>query len=219
MQNRTGAHPRGSYGGSVAMARLERPYIPLSVRVQVAARQLRERWLAGDKLAGSVLYGLSLSTDRDAGDPTMSDSKRLRALLGALFADRPCALDHDPALVNRRRVRRRVKGKMVTAYSPDANDPRYLVYRESGPVGGGSEHDIKTRVRGDHGQLSDLGLARKEKRRRRRAARLKVTPTEGRLRKGMKITGTIGVGRIVSAPLRSANRWPPKGSRKLRGRW
>lgn len=87
---------------------------------------------------------------------------RLRAFL---FGDRANALDHDPALVNRMRrsSHKMVRGKMrkITIYSPDANDPKHLLYREAGP---GSDHDIKTRVRGDGAQRSDLGQRRYNKR-------------------------------------------------------
>lgn len=55
------------------------------------------------------------------------------------------------------------------------------------------EHRIKSLVRGDGAQLSDAAKLRKEKRRIKGHAR-------------------------VSVPIRSANRWPAKGSRPLRRR-
>lgn len=127
------------------MARLYRPYIPLAVRVAVAERQARIRRIA---------YSESMFD---------SDGARLAYLMRQLFGDKPHALDHNPALVNRRRYVRNGK----TFYDPPANDPDYLIYREAGP---GSDHDIKTRVRGEHGQHSDLALARIEKRRMKKKA-------------------------------------------------
>jgi len=80
-------------------------------------------------------------------------------MLKLLFANQPFQLDHDPALVNREFNKRNHR------YTPDANDPVYLVYRTK------DAHDIKTRVRGDGAQHSDLGLRRKMKRIERRETR------------------------------------------------
>lgn len=113
--------------------------------------------------------------DRDVG-------KQLDSALVTLAAKMRCEvrdlhLDHDPALVNREKMieivgcrswkptRRCVivpKGAKVLRYFPDANDPAHLFWRVGGKTG--SEHDVKTRVRGEHGQHSDLALARKNKR-------------------------------------------------------
>jgi hypothetical protein len=193
------------------MARLHRPYIPLPVRVQVAHRQLGERYpIPKDWVP---LHYASLK----------SYSARLDYLLRLLFESRPVALDHDPALVNRRRYVRRGK----TVYEPPANDPYYLRYRPAGPVGGGSDHDIKTRVRGDGAELSDLAKARKAKRvrenraRGRGAAPLPQKRTSGppaASGKGSKKGKTPGFCSRAARPLRSANRWPPRGSRKLNRR-
>lgn len=136
------------------MSRLVRPYIPLAVRVQVAERQL-------GTIGGTlVLHGL--------GGERVTARHRLNVLLGLLFNGEPSQLDHDPALVNRKFNKRTKK------YTPDANDPRYLIYRTK------SNHDTKTRVRGDHGQHSDLALVRKHKRRERKAARPKRKWAPGR---------------------------------------
>jgi hypothetical protein len=89
-------------------------------------------------------------------------------------------LHHRPALLNRERD--------GNDYIPRANDPDYLVYLPK------DDHDIETRVRGQRGQHSDLGLARKRKRKERKSKRRKT--------------------KWSSRPLRSANRWPKK---KLRG--
>lgn len=93
-----------------------RPYIPLSVRVRVAERQLwRDRG-----------YNAEYDCLRETG----SMSERLEWLLAALFNGQSCALDHDPALI----LRPFVDG----FYSPEANDPRYLIYREK------ADHQQKT---------------------------------------------------------------------------
>lgn len=133
--------------------KLYRPYIPLDVRCAVAARQL----LAHDALeprttiARSVLYGL-VGTKGAA---------RLLRLLQALASTMVCTvkdlhLDHDPALGARKR---RGEGKN-TIYSPRANDPDHLIYREK------KAHQIKTNVRGEHGQFPDRVLIKRERQRR-----------------------------------------------------
>lgn len=108
-------------------------------------------------------------------------STRLKFSLQSLFwnAKETAELHHRPALVNRQRKRN-------GDYEPPANDPDYLVYIAE------DDHDIETRVRGLHGQHSDLGMARKNKR---------IARNRDPKRRKTKI--------------RSANRWPPKGSQKL----
>ena len=71
-------------------------------------------------------------------------------------------------------------------YDPPANDPDHLFYLSE------CDHDIETRIRGLRGNHSDLGMMRKNKRiaRNRDPSRRK-------------------------AKIRSANRWPPKGTRKI----
>jgi len=76
---------------------------------------------------------------------------RLAGILLILFGGKKAELHHRPALVNRRRKRN-------GDYDPPANDPNFLVYLAD------DDHDIETRVRGQHGQHSDLGMVRKNKR-------------------------------------------------------
>lgn len=102
------------------MTRLRRPYIPLSVRVEVAERQLREQMEEPHprgREAGTywMFYANSM--------PYLALSKRLDYLLKYLFGDQPYQLDHDPALS----LRRYSAGH--DRYYPDANDPNYLLYR------------------------------------------------------------------------------------------
>ena len=75
---------------------------------------------------------------------------RLKALLRLLFGDAACDLDHDPPLMLRGK---RLRGHR-TFYIPDANDPAHLVYRLT------EDHRIKTFVRGDGAQRSDMAQRR-----------------------------------------------------------
>lgn len=134
------------------MARLYRPNIPLAVRVQVAAGQLKA---SRPMLAMSVIYGLD--------DPTLSDGHRLRVLLGHLFGENPYQLDHNPALA----LRKKRKRGSIMIYSPPANDPAFLIYRDK------LAHHIKTNVRGDGAQFSDTVLMKRERRRKKKIARRK----------------------------------------------
>jgi hypothetical protein len=116
------------------MSRLPRPFIPFSVRVQVATRQIIERF---------------------GRRPLFVDKtplkQKLAIMLDVLFEGKS-ELHHRPALLNRPWNTRKKD------YDPPANDPGFLVYLAD------DTHDIETRVRGLHGQHSDLGLARKNKR-------------------------------------------------------
>lgn len=134
------------------MARLPRPYIPWSVREQVIDRQMAEASFAPTAAA--------LDTD--------SAERRVRWKLEEFFSGKAVELHHRPALVNRHHVYR--DGRVV-AYIPAANDPEHLVYLLAGA---GEDHDVETRVRGLHGQHSDLALARKRKRKERKAKRRKT---------------------------------------------
>lgn len=122
---------------------MSRPRVPVAVQIAVAERQLRER--------GTVPMFASLPGTQP------SAVHRLRSMLVALFGKEPCHLDHDPPLMLRWRT--------AAGYSPDANDPEFLVWRTA------EEHRIKTYVRGDGAQLSDMGKRRKEIRRRKKAER------------------------------------------------
>ncbi|PWT73732.1 MAG: hypothetical protein C5B60_07830 [Chloroflexi bacterium] len=129
--------------------RLERPHIPITTRVQVAAWQCT----CCGKLE-AVLEAAQL--------PRPSD--QLAHLLHALFDNEPCHLDHDPPLCLRHRT---PKG----AYDPPADSVHHLVYRTA------QDHKIKTFVRGDGAQLSDMAKRRKElKRRRKSKPRWRPTP-------------------------------------------
>jgi len=147
---------------------MKRPHIPLTVRVAVAERQVRA--------TGSIFWPLYLSAmDKDSGlTEPWSLTRRLRVLLNELFADQPFQLDHDPALVLRKFNRRTGK------YTPDANNPDYLVYRTT------ADHQQKTTGR-KPGALktittkgSDIGLktkfARLERKTRKRKQKIASRP-------------------------------------------
>lgn len=103
--------------------RLRRPYIPIAVRLEVATRQ----WMFGNHPVPRGHDSLRLNWEFKR---LKGNGRRLRFLLKYMF-ERP-QLDHDPALENR-------KCNAVTGkYTPDANDPRYLVYREK------EDHGFKT---------------------------------------------------------------------------
>ncbi len=132
------------------MPRLYRPHIPLEVRCRVAERQLSR-------------YGLTIEWRVDEKGLKPSSGERLSTLLKVLAAALHCEvedlrLDHDPALATRMK---RSMPSGITAYSPDANSPDHLIYREK------HAHHIKTNVRGDHGQHPDRVLIKRERKRQR----------------------------------------------------
>lgn len=87
-----------------------RPSIPMSVRVAVAERQAQcdSTWW--------LLYFSALTSEK------LTLGRRLAILLEHL--PKGAQLDHDPALILRPFSPRTGK------YTPDANDPRFLTYRE-----------------------------------------------------------------------------------------
>lgn len=119
--------------------KLPRPHVPIMVRIEVAQRQLR---------------GFGMTVDRNKDEESVAYLDRLLLTLSLCFEScfQPMVLDHDPALCNRQFSKR--SGK----YKPDANDPKFLIYRTK------LDHDLKTRVRGDGAQLADLAMLRKNKR-------------------------------------------------------
>lgn len=183
------------------MAKLYRPPIPLSVKVAVARRQLIERGNAARVRFPTPATSLPLY-------------KQLTFLLSVLSESMMCEveelrLDHDPALGLRKRTG---EGK-TTVYDPPANDPNFMAYRPHGAQHAAS-HDVKTRIRGDHGQFSDVTLIKRERRRTRR-------PTE----RQQRIADLKDEQRRLRKELRrklKKERGKPKGqgwrSRQLRGK-
>lgn len=166
------------------------------VKVEVALRQLRA-FGASDALMSrgekTVLLGRQERLDLYLG----------RLLLGlSLYIDCPVEqlrCDHDPAL-RTRPYNPRVKN-VAARYTPHANDANALEWRPQGAEFARSHH-VKTNVRGDNGQYSDVVLIKRERRREKKANAKKP-----RSRRHPNI--------IPRRQLRSANRWPPKGARKI----
>lgn len=156
------------------MARLPRPNPSVEVRCRVVLRQLGEFFI--DDVIRANRFVPRVVPSRNLGRLLDEQLAALAALLKCEVKD--LWLDHDPALENREKLvempnghRRRTvvvpKDAKVLRYFPDANDPEHLFYRPQGTQFAGS-HDVKTRIRGDRGQLSDNALAKKERRRLRK---------------------------------------------------
>jgi hypothetical protein len=150
------------------MARIYRPAIPIEVKCRVALRQLGE--IRPDEVINNnrprsdagYMVGIAKMPGRSLGRLLPTLLERLADLLGCAIED--LRLDHDPPLAARPQERRGLGRK--TYYTPDANDPEYLFYRPHGAQFDGS-HDVKTRIRGDHGQYSDVVLIKRQRRRER----------------------------------------------------
>ena len=136
-----------------------RPYIPLSKKIKVAARQCDE---------GRISF---------QWPPALPLKERLAVMLKAMFDGQPCHLDHDPPLYLRKYNERTGK------YTPDARDPEYLVYRTA------EDHRIKTNVHGEHGQYSDRALIKREKRRKRKRSKKCLPPVVRSLGRPVSRTG------------------------------
>jgi hypothetical protein len=164
------------------MARLFRPTIPVEVKCLVALRQVADPDLNAAPEA-------ILAAERNRGALLALLLRMLAEMLGCTVKD--LRLDHNPPLGARQR---KGEGKK-TIYDPPANSPAHLAYRPHGTQFDGS-HDVKTRIRGDHGQYSDIVLVKRERRRQKKKQKKRR--------------------KWSSRPLRSASRWPK--SRKIGGR-
>jgi hypothetical protein len=127
------------------MMRLPRPHIPLAVRCFVVERQLIrfDQAKVVETLRNIRPMGMRLKVGIEA--------------LKLIFGWEAVHLDHQPALALRKLNRR------TGMYTPDANDPDHLLYREA------DAHRIKTLVRGDGAQFSDRALIKRQKRQARKA--------------------------------------------------
>ena len=114
-----------------------RPYIPWLVRESVIDRQM-----------ATASFHPTL-----AARYTGSVQRRVRWKLEEFFAGLQYHLDHDPPLAAREFNQR------TGIYNPDANHPESLIYRKA------EDHRIKTLIRGEHGQYSDIALIKRERRR------------------------------------------------------
>ena len=129
---------------------MKRLYIPLKVRLRVLERQaFIERNFENEDERAALREWYVLSC---AGS---SLTHHINFLLELLFHGKPAELDHDPALVLRRR------NKHTGRYVPAHDDPRYLIYR------GRDDHLHKTTGRQPGAERtitskgSDLWLAKK----------------------------------------------------------
>jgi hypothetical protein len=102
----------------------------------------------------------------------MKNTDRLDYLLKAMFGDEKVHLDHDPSLVLR--YYDDVTGK----YTPEANDPEFLVYRTA------EEHRVKTFIRGIGAEFSD---AAKRRRKIKQECKEKEPPRPSRWPAGRKL--------------------------------
>jgi hypothetical protein len=123
---------------------------------------------ADEKLARSVLYGL-------VGTKGAARLLRLRQALastmGPMVGEVDLHLDHDPPLAARMKRTVWKDGKQITVYSPGANSPDHLFYRER------HAHLIKTNIRGEHGQFPDRVLIKRERKRlKQKSGKLKTRP-------------------------------------------
>ena len=106
--------------------------------------------------------------------------QRLRVLLNDLFPNGGCQLDHDPALILRRFSKRTGK------YTPAANDPDHLVYRQK------DDHLQKTTGRKPGAAKtvttkgSDIGLKTKFARLARKGKKRKASIPSRPFQKGRK---------------------------------
>jgi len=104
--------------------RIPRPYIPLAVRVAVAERQLMA--LRGTAVTHGW-WDYYLYRHRTEGWVSSKQLKHLLEKLSEVLGD-VLQLDHDPALILRKyKVDRRKPP--AARFTPNANDPDYLIYR------------------------------------------------------------------------------------------
>jgi hypothetical protein len=139
--------------------KLKRPHVPISVRLDVIARQLQREGKLMDVLTVSAL--------------TMKNSDRLAYLLKAMFGDEKVHLDHDPSLVLRH------YDEATGKYTPDANDPHHLVYRTA------DQHHEKTFLRNG----ADFSDAAKRRRKIKQERKENEPPRPSRWPPGRKFRG------------------------------
>jgi hypothetical protein len=185
------------------MPRLYRPAIPVEVKCRVLLRQLGEMW--PDKVIDAnrprrdagYMVGVVGLRGRSLGRLLTELLERLADLLHCKIED--LRLDHDPALGTRQQFKNGL-GKVIR-YVPDANDPEHLRYRPHGAQFEGS-HDVKTRIRGDHGQYSDITLIKRERRRNRK----KTVEKSGKR--------TSNFSKPMKSAVKKKFRWPKRSFEK-----
>lgn len=147
--------------------KLPRPYVPLKVRILVARRQVLQ---LPDNPFSQSMKSIIAAVPIENINYTKYTLQLLLASLGMLH---DAQLDHDPPLMLRQKLYH--NGTHV-AYSPPANDPEFLIYRNA------SDHKIKTLIRGNGAQRSDFAqrryLKRLEKNRRPTKKKFKPRPAK-----------------------------------------
>ena len=139
------------------MTRLHRPHMPLSVKYEACLR----------------LVGV---------EPGMRLQERIDAILRHVGLDPACVqFDHDPALGNRDFDRK------AKRYTPEANDPAFIVPREI--------EDHKDKTRGDVKQMAS-------RRRSEKALELKIDTQAARLERGRQILAKTAAGEPVEKDMR-----------------
>ncbi len=131
--------------------KLPRPYIPLSVRIEVAKRQILQLADNGRPIKAFPLSTYALKLIAKGGLAGIQRAQ-LNWCLGILFGKAKAHLDHDPPLCLRE------YNPKTKQYVPDANDPNYLRYVNA------ESHRIKTYIRGEGARRSDMGQRRYLKR-------------------------------------------------------
>ena len=97
---------------------MKRPHVPIKVRLAILERQaFVERAYPSEEERDLAREWYELRYHK------FTKSEKIEYLLELLFRGMPVELDHDPALILR------YKNHKTGGYRPDANDPRYLVYR------------------------------------------------------------------------------------------
>lgn len=143
------------------MAKRERPaHVPIGVQLAVAERQISLSGFMPQYLL-EIFPSSNWSACNWANPKSLSASRKLKIALRILFGEQTVNLDHNPALITRA-YNPRIKD-VAARYTPNANDPDYMAWRPKARDAERS-HDIKTFVRGDNGQLSDIGLRNKQRR-------------------------------------------------------
>jgi len=99
------------------VAAVKRPHIPIKIRLAVLERQaFEDRTYPSEEERDLAREWYELRYHK------FNKSEKIEYLLELLFHGMPVELDHDPALVFRRR------NLKTGGYRPDANDPKYLRY-------------------------------------------------------------------------------------------
>lgn len=135
------------------------PQPPTDVKLYVALRQLGAGHVPAEYLVEVAVR------DRCLGVAFKAARAKLAVALSCPVEQ--LRIDHTWML--RTRAYKPRKGKPVAGwYIPHAHDPDYLRWRPQGAEFDGSHH-VKTNVRGERGQYSDVVLAKRERRRERDA--------------------------------------------------